>query len=118
VGREGDKAWVDVVIYHGRKRSIDFRELDCAAFGIALEVTSSRGMGDFPHERDSIEDSFDNLGSVLEDRRLVQRWRSAGKDLTLTIPTKPDKIGQLQKQPVALIDGKAPWELAEPSLLI
>jgi len=106
VGRNKDKAWVDVVIYHGQERSINFRELETAAFGIALEVS----------ETEAAESSFSDLDTALEDGRMVQRWSSEGKSLELKIPVKPDEVGKLQKQPTALIDGKAPWEFAQPSL--
>ncbi len=106
VGRNKDKAWVDVVIYHGQERSINFRELETAAFGIALEVS----------DRDITEDAFSDLDAALEDGRMVQRWSSDGKSLELKIPVKPDEVGKLQKQPTAMIDGKAPWEFAESSL--
>ena len=104
--RETNKAWIDVVIYHGQERSISFLELERAALGVALEVS----------ERNTTESSFEDLEVTLEDGRLVQRWSSDGKKLMLSIPAKPGKVGQLQRQPVALIDDKPPWEFAQPSL--
>jgi len=105
VGRNEEKAWIDLVIYNGQERSINFRELETAALGIALEVSDT----------EVAEDSFSDLDTALEDGRLTQRWDSEGKSLELKIPVKPDEVGKLQKQPIALIDGKAPWEFAEPS---
>ncbi|MFC1718095.1 hypothetical protein ACFL6S_30845 [Candidatus Poribacteria bacterium] len=105
VGREKDRAWVDVIIYHGETRSINFAELNSAVIGLALEIDDRP----FP-------DSFDQLEVTVEDGRLAQKWNTEVKRLSLSIPIKPDKVGQLQKQPVTLIDGKAPWELAQPSL--
>jgi hypothetical protein len=96
VGRGENEAWVDVVIYHGRRRPINFGELDCAAFGIALEV---KGEGD-----EDERDSFGDLGVTVERDRLVQRWSSDGKKLMLSIPVKPDKMGALQRQVIASID--------------
>jgi len=106
VGRTENMAWVDVIIYHGAKRSINFRELDCAALGIALEVSEDGGA----------EDVFDDLNATIVDGQLVQKWASEGKELALKIPVKPDRFRRLQKQPVALVDHKPPWEHAQPSL--
>ena len=57
-----------------------------------------------------------DLDVALEDERLVQKWKSERKRLLLSIPIKPNKMEQLQKQPVNLIDHKAQWEVAQPSL--
>lgn len=99
-------AYIDMVIYHGEERSINFRELDIAALGIALEVSASESAGD----------TFGDLEATIEDGRLVQGWTSEGKKLTLSIPVKPDRIGLLQKTHVTLIGDKPPWEIAKPSL--
>ena len=106
MGRNGKKEWIDLVIYNGKERSINFRELKTAAFGIALEIS----------DIEVAEDSLSDLDTALEDGQLTQKWSSDGKSLELRIPVKPDEVGKLQKQPIALIDEKAPWEYAEPSL--
>ena len=106
VGREKDKAFVDVVIYHGQERSINFKELDCAAFGIALEAKETKNSGN----------NFDGLNVELKDGRLLQKWNSDDKELVLSVPVKPDRVGWLQKEPVALIGDKPQWDYSQPSL--
>ncbi len=95
-GRAKDTAWIDVVIYHGRRRPIDFGELDVAAIGIALNISDGR---DEKHH-------WSEPQANIEDDRLVQSWEIHDKKLLLSIPVEPDEMGRLQKQPISLIDGR------------
>jgi hypothetical protein len=105
-GKDDDKAWVDIVIYNGQQRPIDFREMDKAALGIALEVAEDvEGVS-----------NFKDLKVDLENGCLTQKWISDGKELLLSIPVKPDRVGLLQKSPVAAIDSKGAEEFARSSL--
>ncbi|MBD3181951.1 hypothetical protein GF312_06655 [Candidatus Poribacteria bacterium] len=81
-GRDDDKAWVDVIIYDGEERSINFNEIDHAALGIGFEILNGNSEGP---------------KAVINNGRLIQRWNCEDKDLMLSIPVKPNKVGMLQR---------------------
>lgn len=77
-GSKDGKAWLDVVLYAGEERTFNMAEIKEAALGIAVQLDGAE---------------FTNPQAQIRDGRLVLDWQK----LSLDIPLKPAKVGELQK---------------------
>ncbi len=71
-GREGDRAWLDCVLWSGEERTYDLRTFECAALGFAVEV----GDGNVRTPRVDVD---------RKNNRLSMKWGG----LKVAIPVTP-----------------------------
>jgi hypothetical protein len=97
------------VVFHLYKGPLKaFRLPDLTEAGLLFEISLSE---DKPTAQPAHEPRVS-----LDDRRFSMGWDTEGGHLHLEGPRRPLPLQELQKQLIASIDGKPPWEYATPLL--
>jgi len=94
-GRDGSTAWLDVVLYNGAQKDINFAEISDAAVIFALSLNAQ---GEAP--------AFTNLSSRNINHWAPGRTTATWHNMSLTIPTKPMKTSE--QRAAALAERKGP----------
>ncbi|OUS78536.1 hypothetical protein B1748_00200 [Paenibacillus sp. MY03] len=89
VTREGDKLALDLLLYSGSRRLIDFAGMRRA--GICFAVSAEAAEAATAHNLAGMEASAD-------DTDLRADWSPAGRRLSLKLPLKPDRVETLRGQ--------------------
>jgi hypothetical protein len=100
-GKEGDRAWLDVVLYHGDRRAIDFRRLEQAAVLLALYL---RGPGEGAPLPAAVAVTVE--GGIAK----ASLERPGAAPLRLSVPLKPLGTKEQQARSGASIGERDPWQ--------
>ncbi len=95
-GREESKAWLDVILYEGPERQINFAQIENAAIVIALSLSPT---SDTPSPQATPK-------AVLKSSMLTTTW----KNLSLTTPTKPTRSSDQKNRSSGKYDGSDAWK--------
>jgi hypothetical protein len=103
-GRDSDSAWVDVVLYHGEPRELNFREIEKAAVAFHIVMLPATQVP---------KDGY--LTSELRDMEREGKWTMflgpvKGPDMELTVPVKPATFGELRSAASANLAGANAWK--------
>ncbi len=98
-GRDGSTAWLDVVLYNGAQKDINFAEISDAAVIFALSLNAQ---GEAP--------AFTNLSSRNINHRAPGRTTATWHNMSLTIPTKPMKTSEQRATATAEKNGQNLWK--------
>jgi len=110
-GREPNKAWVDVVLYHGSGRPFDFRGIEEAKVVFTLSIAPAGTAAKYaaPSVHSSI--ALDSLATGVEAARELWTYqRRNGQTLSITIPTKPLTTKDQQAASSAKAGQEDPWK--------
>ncbi len=110
-GREADKAWIDLVLYHGKQRAFRFNEIAEAAIVFTLSVAPSVAVSQIalPSVYSSIATELVVAG--IDSPRQTWFFQRANKDaMSLTIPTRPLPTAQQKAACAAKVAGQNPWD--------
>jgi len=99
-GRDGSTAWLDVVLYNGAQKDINFAEISDAAVIFALSLNAQ---GEAP--------AFTNLSSRNINHRAPGRTTATWQNMSLTIPTKPMKTSEQRAAALAERKGQNLWKI-------
>ena len=102
--RDGNKVWIDIVLYKGKQMQIDFSKIEEAAIIFTLSL----------YERYEKLQSA-NHSSITTNRpdpgRITANWRRPGKSqMSLTVPAKPMPTGRQKAAASAKLGSKNPWK--------
>ncbi len=95
LGRDSNSAWLDVILYEGEEKDINFAEISDAAVIFALSIASQQKA-----RTSSIEHSVNTNG------RITAIWHN----MSLTIPTNPMKTSDQRAAASAEKDGQNLWK--------
>jgi hypothetical protein len=105
-GRDSNTAWLDIIFYSGPQKTIDFRQLNEAAFIFALSVNSLAESQGPTH--------FSDLTINRKDNLITANWsRPSGRpnsQMSLTIPAKPDSSSRQRINSSAKLGEQNPWK--------
>jgi hypothetical protein len=96
ITKERGALFFDVILYSGRRRSLDFRTLERACLGFTIEVRDTPG--DVP--------SGDAVSSACIEGGLLKVRLGGEKSILAAIPAKPAVIEELYAGSYGEIDGK------------
>jgi len=99
IGRDGSTAWLDVVLYHGARKDINFDEISEAVTIFALSINSQQ-----KPRTSSIEHPIVNSKSKIVNR--CATWHG----MSLTVPTKPMRTWAQHSAASAKRNGKNIWK--------
>ena len=101
--RDGNKAWIDIILYSGPEKQIDFSEIDEAAVIFALSINPvSQKQPTKPH----FEMSINQKSSLI-----TAACRRPGKpQMLLTVPSKPLSSGKQKAAASAKFGSTNPWK--------
>ena len=98
-GRDDSTAWLDVVLYNGAQKDINFAEISDAAVIFALSLNAQ---GEAP--------VFTNLSSRNINHQAPGRTTATWHNMSLTIPTKPMKTSEQRAAALAERKGQNLWK--------
>jgi len=98
-GRDGSTAWLDVVLYNGAQKDINFAEISDAAVIFALSLNAQ---GEAP--------ALTNLSSRNTNHWAPGRTTATWHNMSLTIPTKPMKTSEQRAAALAERKGQNLWK--------
>jgi len=101
--REGNKAWIDIVLYNGKQTQIDFNKISMAVIVFALSINPA-GPGHLFYYR--FEARTYNLGHLIT----AKLDRIPYPDIFLTVPTRPMPSGKQKADAFARLGSKNPWK--------
>ena len=103
--RDGNKTWIDIVLYNGKQTQIDFNKIPDAAIIFTLSVNSQ--------SKPVILSAAKNLSLTNRSApgRIIANWHRPGKSqMSLTIPAKPMPTGKQKANTSAKLGSKNPWK--------
>jgi len=107
VGQDSDTAWLDIIFYAGPQKTVDFRQINEAAFIFALSVNSLAESRDPTH--------FSGFTINRKDNLVSADWnRPPNSQMSLTIPVKPDSSSKQRTNSSARLGQQNPWKRAKP----
>jgi len=110
-GRDGEKAWIDVILYEGVPRRIDFGEIEEAVVVFTLSVATPPGL--LPAEKPAVAMGIGYSDPSATERTTTrQRWtwqRTNDTTLSLGIPITPLPSKEQKKVTSAKIGSDNPW---------
>ena len=102
-GRDGNTAWLDVILYNGAEKDINFAEISDAAVIFTLSLNAQ---GEAP--------PFTNLSSRNINHQPPGRIAATWHNMSLTIPVNPMKTSSQHSIASAQQNGKNPWKIPAP----
>jgi len=103
-GRDSRSAWVDVVLYHGESRELNFRQIEKAAVAFRLVIMPA---AQAPKDGLAASDLAATESAGKWTLRLAQKQ---GPDVELTVPVKPATFGELRSVASAKLAGTNAWK--------
>ena len=97
--RDGNTAWIDIVLYNGKQTQIDFRKIDEAAIIFTLSLNPQLAT------RNSKPETRNPAPGLI-----TTNWRN----MSLTVPTKPMPSGKQNTASSAKLGEKNPWKITTP----
>lgn len=90
-GRDGETAWVDIVLYNGANRRIDFRKIPEAAVVMTISITPKDERPIIVHSSTSMSVAYGVVpGTQTPASRRTWLWRRTNASpMSLTIPLTP-----------------------------
>ncbi|MBM4026024.1 MAG: hypothetical protein FJ280_11555 [Planctomycetes bacterium] len=110
-GRQGDQAWIDIVLYRGPGRTFDFGAIAEAALVFSLSLAPARSP--LPAVTSSAYRSIatDLVAAGIDSPRHTWSWpRTNQPSLSLTIPIKPLPTKQQKAAAAAKCEDTNPWK--------
>ena len=101
--RDGNKAWIDIVLYNGKQTRIDFNKISTAVIIFALSINPA-GPTHLFYSR--FEARTFNLGELIT----AKLDRIPYPDIFLTVPTRPMPSGKQKTYAFAWLGSKNPWK--------
>lgn len=103
-GKKKNTGWTAVELYAGRKKALDFNKLEKACVFFAMAILPADAT------RPQCEALFRDITRNESKGCLTTQWARPGKpSLSLTVPLKPGKTGDVLKKAAARIDANNPW---------
>jgi hypothetical protein len=99
-GRDGNTAWMDVLLYSGAQKKINFAEISDAA---VIFVFSLNAQGEAA--------AFTNLSSRNINHWAPGQMTATWHNMSLTIPTNPMKTSEQRSTAAAERNGRNPWKI-------
>ncbi len=126
-GHAGNIAWIDVVLYDGSAKEINFAQIEQAAMIFALTLTPPEAIvpddllkgpkkpANVPRSEPAAELAYRNysLFTVVQDSQgmLITSWhRTAKPDMSVHIPLRPAATSAQRNAASAKLAGKNPWK--------
>ncbi|MHC4605041.1 MAG: hypothetical protein ACYS6W_17125, partial [Planctomycetota bacterium] len=98
--RDGNKTWIDIVLYEGAEKQIDFSKINEAAIIFSLSL----------YEKYEKLPSA-NLPSLTTNHPAPGRLTANWSNMSLTVPTKPMNSTKQRASATATLDGSNPWKI-------
>ena len=100
--RDGNKVWIDIVLYNGKETQIDFRKIPEAAVIFALSIT--------PRSITARQD-FSGLSAKKKAGLFTaNRTRKDKQNMSVTVPLKPLSSGKQKDAASAKLADTNPWK--------
>lgn len=126
-GRAGNTAWIDVILYDGPEKKINFAEIKQAVMIFALTLTppeaivpnvtlsDGKKLANVPRSEPRAELVYRNyfLFTVIQDSQgmLITSWhRTARSDMSVSVPLRPSATSAQRNAASAEFAGKNPWQ--------
>jgi hypothetical protein len=111
VGRNAETAWIDVILYQGVPRPIDFRKIEAAAVVFTLSLVTPPGL--LPSIKPDVSMGIGYSDPTATERTTArEKWtwqRTNDTTLSLTIPVTPLPSKEQSKVTSAKIGSDNPW---------
>ena len=112
VTTEVGRAWLDIVFYSGPQKTIDFRQINDAAFIFALSVNPYAEDQDHLSTISNLKFEISNSG---KDNLFTANWnRPPNPQMSLTIPAKPDSSSKQKANSSAKLGQQNLWKTKPP----
>jgi hypothetical protein len=98
-GRNENSAWLDVILYQGEQKEINFDEISQAAVVFTVSLNSH---GNAPTSA--------NQPPVSIDQSTTGRISASWNNMSLTVPAEPMKTSDQHAAASATLNGKNPWK--------
>jgi len=109
--RQGERAWIDLILYHGREREFNFNEIREAAIVFTLSIIPSSTA--FGAAGPSVYSSIAAELTVADIESPRQTWysrRTNSQTLSITIPVRPLPTARQKAACSAKAGDIDPWE--------
>lgn len=101
--RDGNKAWIDIVLYNGKQTQIDFSKIPEAAIIFTLSIN--------PADQKRLAKPRFDVTITKKDNLITADWsRPAKSKMSLTVPTRPMTTGSQKASASAKLGSKNPWK--------
>ena len=102
-GRKSGTAWIEMLLYSGQKRQINFAEINKAAGIFLLSLNAS-------DQKQNVKPLFDVLVNQMETL-ITAKWdRLANPEMSLRVPARPLPSGKQKATASAKFDGHNAWK--------
>lgn len=103
-GRSTDKQWLDIILYQGEEKRINFADMDQAAVAFTLSLTPTKA-----HMRSPL--NTENLTTASNAARLTSVWRRPNKpEISITFSPEPTRTTDQKASSSAKLGEKNPWK--------
>jgi hypothetical protein len=103
-GQNDSSAWLDVILYKGDQKDINFAEISQAAIIFTLMLNT----------QDKTTNPT-NQSSIIINQSAPGRISASWHDMSLTVPAKPMKTTAQHAAASAMQNGKNPWKSLSPN---
>ena len=102
-GRDGRSAWLDIILYSGPEKQIDFRKIPEAAVIFALSINTA-------NQKRPAKPRFD-VGIYNIELFITANWdRTPYPNIFLAVPVTPLPSGRQKADTLAKLGSKNPWK--------
>jgi hypothetical protein len=111
-GSGDDAAWVDLILYHGPEKKLNFAQIKQAAIILALSLNPPNNLGASERRNElSYRNYFDF--TVVQDSRdvLITSWhRTTKRGMSVSVPIRPSGTSRQRNLASAELAGRNPWK--------
>jgi len=109
-GRDGSSAWLDVILYQGDQKDINFAEISEAAviFTLSLNTQAENIVPSEPAL--SIIEGVEGAGTIVNSQSKIENISASWHNMSLTVPAKPMKTSQQHAAASARSNKKNPFK--------
>jgi hypothetical protein len=97
---KGDKSWIDIILYSGRQKKINFSEMNKAAIAFTISIRPKATKEELQLSRSRLDAKVSLTQDMLE---------ATCNAMSLNVPVKPMKTGNQRNAASASLHGKNPW---------
>ncbi|MBC8468156.1 MAG: hypothetical protein H8D56_01690 [Planctomycetes bacterium] len=106
-GQEGSSAWLDVILYQGDQKDINFAELSEAAVIFTLSLNPQ---AEYTSQNEPVLTRAEGAKTIVNSKSKIVNINASWHNMSLTVPAKPMKTSDQLAAAFAKQNGKNPFK--------